>query len=206
MQLHTYMMDRRFRVSRKGKLGGWGRADLKMPSSTIEKFAGGTKTTSLSSSSLSKIKPICVFLFFLQAKNKNPTSLLFDPKTIYNQTEDLPLKRKRKRKIRNKDRRSPLFRKKGIGKVFNRWRYVIKRGRFCSWDSESNSKIIFSFSVQRGKGRSPRRDFRYRGGSSNVGPILGMFFASLVILTRVNLSFSLKFFFYFSFCSWFLVK
>ena len=43
-------MDQRLRVSRKGKLSGWGKLDLKMSSSTIEKFVG-TNTMSLSSSS-----------------------------------------------------------------------------------------------------------------------------------------------------------
>lgn len=43
----TNMMDRRLRVWRKGKLEGWGKLDRKMqPSSTIEKFAGGTKMVS----------------------------------------------------------------------------------------------------------------------------------------------------------------
>lgn len=39
---NTHMMDRRFRVSRKGKLMGLGRPDLKMFSSTMEKLEGGT--------------------------------------------------------------------------------------------------------------------------------------------------------------------
>lgn len=42
----TYMMDRRFRVCKKAKLQGRGKLDLKMPSSTIEKLGGGSRTTS----------------------------------------------------------------------------------------------------------------------------------------------------------------
>ncbi len=61
-------MDRRLRVSRKGKLEGWGKPDLKMPSSTIEKFVGGTNTTSFSSSS-NIINPIALaFLIFKKQK------------------------------------------------------------------------------------------------------------------------------------------
>lgn len=60
----TYMMDRRFRESRKAKLRGWGNPDLKMPSSTIEKFEGGTSTTSFScSSNISPIASLSPFLF-----------------------------------------------------------------------------------------------------------------------------------------------
>lgn len=42
------MMDRRLRDWRKGKLDGCGKPDLKMPSSTMEKLVGGSKTSSWS--------------------------------------------------------------------------------------------------------------------------------------------------------------
>lgn len=54
-------MDRRFRESRNGKLEGWGKPDLKMPSSTIEKLEGGSKTWSFSSPS--NISPIDYLAF-----------------------------------------------------------------------------------------------------------------------------------------------
>lgn len=51
----THMMERRLRVLRKGKLGGWGNPDRKMPSSTMEKLEGGTRTSSPSSSFTSSL-------------------------------------------------------------------------------------------------------------------------------------------------------
>lgn len=52
------MMDRRLSDSRKAKLEGCGKPDLKMPSSTMEKLEGGTKMDSLSSSSSNIMSPI----------------------------------------------------------------------------------------------------------------------------------------------------
>lgn len=53
------MMERRFRVWRKGKLDEVGKLDRKMQSSTMAKLGGGTRTASLSSPfSTSTINPI----------------------------------------------------------------------------------------------------------------------------------------------------
>jgi len=57
----TNMMERRFRVWRKGKLEEVGKPDRKMQSSTMAKLGGGTRTASLSSPfSTSTINPIVV--------------------------------------------------------------------------------------------------------------------------------------------------
>lgn len=75
----TYMMDRRFRVRRKGKLEGWGKLDRKMRCSTIEKLGGGRRMWWCPPpSTASPIKPIlCLtemnlnWIFIEKRKGKN---------------------------------------------------------------------------------------------------------------------------------------
>jgi len=54
------MMERRFRVWRKGKLEGVGKLDRKTQSSTMAKLGGGTRTASFWSFSKSTIIPIVI--------------------------------------------------------------------------------------------------------------------------------------------------